>query len=256
MSSVALCFPRSQFHLVPVPGLRDDFCLEIPVSTPVSAHLPPIPLSAGKTCFWIERMRIVPRVMLVAAVRLSLVLGVIPCCTHGQLISAPQPGFAVASSRLPDWDPSPLSTPLPGLFPATLVARPIQPIAPAPSFLASRGNRALVAADFGVRMLDTFSSWMDRPAACAYCSPEVVLPQAWSNSLPTMLVFSTTVSATVDLSARFLWRRHHPGLARIAILSDIVGDGEAGIGNVYVYARAQSYAAALRAERPAAPCQP
>ena len=98
-------------------------------------------------------------------------------------------------------------------------------------------------------MLDAFSSWMDRPSNCPYCAPEVELPQAWSNSLPTMLVFSTTVSATVDLSARFLWRRHHPRLARIALLSDIAGDGEAGIGNLRVYAQAQSYAAALRAAR-------
>jgi hypothetical protein len=104
-----------------------------------------------------------------------------------------------------------------------------------------------MAADFSVRMLDAFSSWMDRPANCRYCAPEVELPQAWSNSLPTMLVFSTTVSATVDLSARFLWRRHHPRLARIALLSDMAGDGEAGVGNIRVYVQAQSYAAALRA---------
>ena len=71
-----------------------------------------------------------------------------------------------------------------------------------------------------------------------------------------MLVFSTTVSATVDLSARFLWRRHHTGLARIALLSDIAGDGEAGIGNVRVYAQAKAYAAALRAGRAAAARHP
>jgi hypothetical protein len=101
-------------------------------------------------------------------------------------------------------------------------------------------------------MLDAFSSWADRPANCRYCAPEVVLPQGWSNSLPTMLVFSTTVSATVDLGARFLWRRHHPRLARIVVLSDVAGDGEAGIGNVRVYAEAQDYAAKLRARRVAA----
>lgn len=190
-------------------------------------------------------MRIVPNVKLAVAVSLSLVLGMISRAALGQLISAPEPGLSVASSHLPDWDVGEF----PGGLPGTFIVRPIQARPPDPSFLAGRGNRALVAADFGVRMLDAFSSWMDRPANCPYCAPEVVLPQAWSNSLPTMLVFSATVSVTVDLSARFLWRRHHPRLARITLLSDIAGDGEAGIGNVRVYAQAQSYAAALRAAR-------
>lgn len=153
----------------------------------------------------------------------------------GQFIAASQPSLTVASSNLPVWDPG------------ELLIRPVQPPAPVAPFLSSRGNRALVTADFGVRILDAFSSWMDRPSKCPYCGPEEELPQAWSNSLPTMLVYSTTVSATVDLSARFLWRRRHGRLARLALLSDIAGDGEAGVGNVRIYVRAQSYAAALRA---------
>jgi hypothetical protein len=196
-------------------------------------------------------------VKLTVAVPASVLLGLVACMTlwllpraaAGQTISAPQPSLTVASSHLPDWDPGALPAALPGAFPAAFMVQRVQPRPPVPPFLASRWNRTLVAADFGVRMLDAFSSWMDRPANCRYCAPEVVLPQAWSNSLPTMLVFSTTVSATVDLSARFLWRRHHPHLARIALLSDMAGDGEAGIGNLRVYAQAQSYAAALRANR-------
>ncbi|HEY1810451.1 MAG TPA: hypothetical protein VGG42_17945 [Acidobacteriaceae bacterium] len=183
-----------------------------------------------------------------------------PCAGFGQLISAPQPSLTVASSHLPDWDLNPLPGTLPhsfpGAVPAAFIVRPLRRRTPVPPFLASRWNRTLVAADFGVRMLDAFSSWMDRPANCRYCAPEVVLPQAWSNSLPTMLVFSTTVSASVDLSARFLWRRHHARLARIVLLSDMAGDGEAGIGNVRVYARAQRYAAAVRARSAAASSHP
>lgn len=177
-------------------------------------------------------MGIVPRVKFVVGVLLCLG----PCTAFGQLISAAQPSLTVASSHLPDWNPG------------ALMLRPVPPPRPTPPFLSSRTNRLLVAADFGVRMLDAFSSWMDRPANCRYCAPEVVLPQAWSNSLPTMLVFSTTVSASVDFSARFLWRRKHAHLARLVLLSDIAGDGQAGIGNLRVYAQAQSYAAAMRAK--------
>ncbi|MGA7524315.1 MAG: hypothetical protein WBW84_17825 [Acidobacteriaceae bacterium] len=194
-------------------------------------------------------MRSVQRVQWPVAVLLGVALGMVPCATFGQRISAPQPSLTIASSDLPPWG----AGAFPGAFPGAFMVRPVQPRPPAPPFLSSRWNRTLVAADFGVRMLDAFSSWTDRPANCRYCAPEVVLPQAWSNSLPTMLVFSTTVSATVDLSARFLWRRHHPHLARIALLSDMAGDGEAGIGNVRVYAQAQRYAEALRA-RSAAAC--
>jgi hypothetical protein len=183
-------------------------------------------------------VRVASRVKRTVAVPLGLVLSMASCVAAGQRITVVEPSLAAASSHLPDWEP--------GGF----MVRPL-PRPPDRSFLADRWNRALVAADFGVRMLDAFSSWMDRPANCRYCAPEVELPQAWSNSLPTMLVFSTTVSATVDGSARFLWKRHHRQLARIALLSDIAGDGEAGIGNVRVYAQAQSYAAALRASRAA-----
>ncbi len=196
-------------------------------------------------------MRVVPKVKFAVAVLLGAGFGVLNCAAFGQLISAPQPSLTVASSHLPDFDPGTF----PGAFPgASGMYRvgPVQQRPPAPPFLSSRWNRALVAADFGVRMLDAFSSWMDRPANCPYCAPEVVLPQAWSNSLPTMLVFSTTVNATVDLSARFLWRRHHPRLARIVLLSDMAGDGEAGIGNLRVYTQAQAYAARLRAKGAAA----
>lgn len=165
----------------------------------------------------------------------------------GQWIEAPQPNLTIASSHLPGWNDAALS----GAYGAYM-ARPAQQRRQAPAFFGNRWNRTLVAADFGVRMLDAFSSWMDRPSNCPYCAPEMVLPQSWSNSLPTMLVFSTTVSATVDLSARFLWRRHHARLARIALLSDIAGDGKAGIGNLRVYAQARAYAATLRANRAAA----
>ena len=202
-------------------------------------------------------MRIILRVKLAVAALLSMVLGLVPGVTLAQLIYAPQPSLSVASSHLPELDPGGLPAAVPGGLPGGLMGgfmvRQARPRAPAPPFLGSRWNRALVAGDFGVRMLDAFSSWIDRPANCRYCAPEVVLPQAWSNSLPTMLVFSTTVSATVDGSARFLWRRHHPRLARIVLLSDIAGDGEAGIGNMRVYVQAQSYAAALRAAAPRRP---
>jgi hypothetical protein len=200
--------------------------------------------------------RIGQRVQAAAAVVLGLALGMAPGAAAGQRISAPQPSLTVASSHVADMEPGGFPGPLPGTFPGTFMVRPVRQRPPAPPFLASRWNRALVAADFGVRMLDAFSSWMDRPANCRYCAPEVVLPQAWSNSLPTMLVFSTTVSATVDLSARFLWRRHHTRLARIVLLSDMAGDGEAGIGNVRVYAQAQSYAVAVQARSAAASSHP
>lgn len=197
-------------------------------------------------------MRIVQKVQWFLAVLLGLALEIFPCALRGQLIAAPQPSLSVASSHLPDLDPGALPSALPGASPGAFMIRPSPARPPATPFLASRWNRGLVAADFGVRMLDAFSSWMNRPSLCPHCPPEQVLPQAWSNSLPTMLVFSTTVSATVDLSARFLWRRRHSRLARLALLSDIAGDGEAGIGNLRVYVQAQNYAAALAAGRASA----
>lgn len=192
-------------------------------------------------------MRIAPRVKLAVGVLLGIGVGIHPRTSLAQFIPAPQPSLTVASSHLPDFSPDGLSHPLPAAYRGAFVIRPVQRTPATPPFLSDRWNRTLVAADFSVRMLDAFSSWINRPSLCPYCPPEQILPQAWSNSLPTMLVFSTTVSATVDLSARFLWRRHHPRLARIVLLSDIAGDGEAGIGNVRVYAQAQTYAAARRA---------
>ena len=195
-------------------------------------------------------MAIVSRVKLAVGLLAGMVLGMHPCSGLAQFISAPQPSLTVASSRLPGLNPDGLAAPLPGSYPGAFIVRPVRQVPPTPPFLSDRWNRTLVTADLGVRMLDAFSSWINRPSLCPCCPPEQVLPQSWSNSLPTMLVFSTTVSATVDLSARFLWRRHRPRLSRIVLMSDIAGDGEAGIGNLRVYVQAQNYAAALPAKRP------
>ena len=182
-------------------------------------------------------MRLLPKGTLAVAFPVGFVLGMASYAARGQRLTVAEPSLTIASSHLPVWEPS------------GSMVRPALQRLPPPPFMSGRLNRTLIAADFSVRMLDAFSSWMDRPVNCRYCAPEVVLPQAWSNSLPTMLVFSTTVSATVDLSAGLLWRRHHPRLARIVLLSDIVGDGKAGFGNLRVYAEAQGYAAALRRQR-------
>lgn len=108
------------------------------------------------------------------------------------------------------------------------------PSAPQP-LLSSPVNRVLIAADFGVRINDAFTTWEDRPAHCLGCY-EKALPQSMANSLPAMLLYSAGVSGSIFVVSSELQKHGHRKLARWIPVVDIAYDGTCGFMN---YAKAR-----------------
>lgn len=101
-------------------------------------------------------------------------------------------------------------------------------------FLADPANRLLAGMDLAVRVADAITTHRDDtgPDPCCHEKPfPLGVPMGLAKSRG-MIAYSIGISAGVDLGARILWQHNHRKLARAVVMADVVGDGQAVLGNI------------------------
>ena len=98
-------------------------------------------------------------------------------------------------------------------------------------FLSSRLNRALILANFGVRLADAITTEDAMHNKCK-CFHETQLPNAIVQRPAAMYAYSFGIAAGLTIGSKLLWDHNHHTLARILLAGGAIGDGEADFGNV------------------------
>ena len=95
-----------------------------------------------------------------------------------------------------------------------------------------QSDRSLILAEFAARITDVITTRQFMTNKC-HCIHEVEIGPI-ANTTPRMLSFSVGVSAAINLGAYELYQHKHHKLARIALLSDIVGESVTNVNNEYL----------------------
>jgi hypothetical protein len=97
------------------------------------------------------------------------------------------------------------------------------------AYLESNTTKALVGADFAVRLGDAYSTHLFMTDKCKCLHEAEIGPIANTNA--SMYSYSITVATGVQALSYELWKHHHSRMARVLQVAEVAGDGGTDIWN-------------------------